>query len=456
MVEKLATLSDDQRAQMRPHARRWIDAGLATGPADRGGFVAAARACYAHARLPWHYNVVWVSSPLVMALAVPLAARAIQSRRNGLSHLDVFNPVLGVLGDCGGSVIDLIRHRVYQAVHSAVVSAVEPPVHHAVIVGVGSIVEQAVDGPLHHATHLAVDLAVRESRRLSVSLCRAVQEAVWEASGERLPDELLYAALTSDKLAAWHRSLSHFSGQFGAGSSASHSFLRDVCGLALPGDIWARSRAGESASRSACWWYAHRDFVVACERPAMIHLEPLDEARSRAAGPHRLHHTAGPALAWPDGWGLHAIHGLPVPRWIIEHPDRITLLDIERQRNAEVRRVMLDAYGWARFIAHCGAEVVDQVPMDHRVHGLRGARLLRKELPGEPEPIVYLDMLNCTPEPDGTYRHYLERIDPRAYDGAASRHCHAAMASRWHHRDENGRLLRTFARWQDYKPRAES
>jgi hypothetical protein len=456
MHGKLVTLTQGQRAQMAPHTQQWITAGLATGPASRETFTEGVRRCYAHARLPWPHNVVWVSSPLVMALTVPLAARVLQSRRSGFLQFDVYNPLLGVLGDCGGSVIDLIRRRVYQAVHGAVVDAVSPAVHEAVQHAVSGQVEQAVDGPLHHTTRLAVDQAIRDPRHIKPALYRAVQEAVQQASGERLGDELLHEAIGSVNFVELHRSFSHFSGQFGAGGASYPSFFRDVCGLTLPGDIWDRSRAGELAIQSACWWYAHRDFVLACERPSAIHLEPLEPGRPRSGGPHRLHHSTGPALSWPDGWGLHAIHGLPVPGWIIETPARITVLDIERQRNAEVRRVMLDAYGWARFIAHCGAEVVDEVPMNHRIRGLRGARLLRKELPGEPEPIVYLDMLNSTPETDGSARHYLERIDPTAYDGEAGRRCHAAMASRWHHRDEAGRLRRTFERWQDYLPRTES
>jgi hypothetical protein len=69
---------------------------------------------------------------------------------------------------------------------------------------------------------------------------------------------------------------------------------------------------------------------------------------------------------------------------------------------------------------------------------------------------VYLEMMNSTPQADGTYKHYLERIDPKAYNGDAGRLCHAAMASLWHYRDDNGRLVRTFSRWQDYQPTAES
>jgi hypothetical protein len=146
-----------------------------------------------------------------------------------------------------------------------------------------------------------------------------------------------------------------------------------------------------------------------------------------------------------------------VPGWIIEHPERITVKDIEAEGDAAVRRIMLERYGgWARYMASCAADVVDTVPMDHEIRGLRGARLLRKDLPGEPEPIVYLDMLNSSPEPDGTFRRYLERIDPKAYRGDAGWICHAAMASRWHYRTDSGELRRTFLRWQDYQALGES
>jgi hypothetical protein len=146
-----------------------------------------------------------------------------------------------------------------------------------------------------------------------------------------------------------------------------------------------------------------------------------------------------------------------VPGWIIEHPERIGVKDIETEPDAAVRRVMLERYGgWARYMASCGPDVVDSVSPDYEIVGLRGAKLLRKELPGEPEPIVYLDMLNSTPEADGTHRRYFERIDPKAYRGDAGWLCHAAMASRWHHRTESGELRRTFLRWQDYQPSTES
>jgi hypothetical protein len=86
----------------------------------------------------------------------------------------------------------------------------------------------------------------------------------------------------------------------------------------------------------------------------------------------------------------------------------------------------------------------------------RGARLLVRRSHRAPDPIVYLEMVNSSLDPDGTYKHYQERIDLRAYDGDAALLCHAAMASRWHYRDDSGRLRRTFERWQDYRPMMES
>jgi hypothetical protein len=44
-------------------------------------FQEAARQLYRHANIQWHGNVVWVSSPL--ALAVPAACLLIHLRRNG-------------------------------------------------------------------------------------------------------------------------------------------------------------------------------------------------------------------------------------------------------------------------------------------------------------------------------------------------------------------------------------
>jgi hypothetical protein len=70
---------------------------------------------------------------------------------------------------------------------------------------------------------------------------------------------------------------------------------------------------------------------------------------------------------------VYAIHGIRVPRSVVENPESITFGAIEQERNAEDRRVMLERYGWDRYLADCRSQVVDAVPEDHPILGLRAA-----------------------------------------------------------------------------------
>lgn len=145
------------------------------------------------------------------------------------------------------------------------------------------------------------------------------------------------------------------------------------------------------------------------------------------------------------------MHGTRVPGWIIERPQDISVSRIDSELNAEVRRVMIERYGLFRYMQDSGAAVIHQLPDNYYLKGLRGARLLRKDQPGD-EPIIIIAVKNSTPEPDGSIKDYLLRVDPNAYAGKAASECHAAMASTW--RFEDGSLV--FAKPSDYSPRVET
>jgi hypothetical protein len=284
----------------------------------------------------------------------------------------------------------------------------------------------------------------------------AVRGAVGDAVGDAVDDKSLRARLrnaVADVIRdGWPRILG---GQFWVGGwywgGAYTSFFREVCGLDLVGDLWERGLAYEATMESACWWYPHRDFVMVGERPTEIHRELVNAQQPRGWGSHRLHNQNGPAVGFQDGWGVYAIHGVRVPAYVVERPDLITTAAIDAERNAEIRRVMIDRYGAARYVTDSGAVVVHELPGDHKLVGLRTAQLLRKDVPDD-EPIIYVNLLNSTPEPDGTVKRYMLRVDPDAYGGDASRNVHAAAASTW--RNADGSL--TYRRWQDYSPAAES
>jgi hypothetical protein len=144
--------------------------------------------------------------------------------------------------------------------------------------------------------------------------------------------------------------------------------------------------------RSAGWWWPFARVAVASERPVALH---RDEAG-------RLDSGDGPALAYPDGFALHAWRGMPVPPAFIAELPALTPERIRAEENAELRRVMLEYYGYDRYLADSGARPL---------HRDETGTLWRIELPDD-EPVVMVEVLNSTPEPDGTRRTYWLRVPP--------------------------------------------
>ncbi|MGW9187341.1 DUF6745 domain-containing protein [Streptomyces rubiginosohelvolus] len=155
-------------------------------------------------------------------------------------------------------------------------------------------------------------------------------------------------------------------------------------------------------ARNAGWWWPYENAVVITERPDVLH---RDEAG-------RLDHGEGPALAYGDGFALHAWRGMPVPAAFLDELSSLTPERIRAEENAELRRVMLEYYGYDRYLSESGAEPV---------HRDETGILWRIALDGD-EDVVMVEVVNSTPEPDGTYRTYWLRVPPTtrtAKDGVA-------------------------------------
>ncbi|WP_257585952.1 MULTISPECIES: DUF6745 domain-containing protein [unclassified Streptomyces] len=163
---------------------------------------------------------------------------------------------------------------------------------------------------------------------------------------------------------------------------------------AFAGQEGAEALDGVAAvARAAGWWWPYEKTAIVCERPVALH---RDEAG-------RLDRGDGPALAFPDGFALYAWRGMPVPAAFLDELDGLTPRRIREEENAELRRVMLEHYGYDRYLKESGAK-----PVQRDETGV----LWRVELPGD-EPQVMVEVVNSTPEPDGTHRTYWLRVPPR-------------------------------------------
>jgi hypothetical protein len=155
-------------------------------------------------------------------------------------------------------------------------------------------------------------------------------------------------------------------------------------------------------ARHAGWWWPYERTVVISERPETLH---RDEAG-------RLDRGDGPALSYRDGFALYAWRGMPVPAEFLAELTALTPERIREEENAELRRVMLEFYGYDRYLTESGAEPV---------HRDETGILWRIALDGD-EDVVMVEVVNSTPEPDGTHRTYWLRVPPSirtAKDGVA-------------------------------------
>ncbi|MFF4983883.1 DUF6745 domain-containing protein [Streptomyces sp. NPDC001046] len=145
-------------------------------------------------------------------------------------------------------------------------------------------------------------------------------------------------------------------------------------------------------ARHAGWWWPYEEAVVICERPVELH---RDEAG-------RLDRDDGPALAFPDGFALYAWRGMPVPRDFLTALADLTPDRVRAEENAELRRVMLEFYGYDRYLADSGAEPV---------HRDETGVLWRIALDDD-EDVTMVEVVNSTAEPDGTFNTYWLRVPP--------------------------------------------
>jgi len=195
----------------------------------------------------------------------------------------------------------------------------------------------------------------------------------------------------------------HNSNRFWSGSMWELSWTS----CALFGAVERRNSAAEAWLRplfeafvAGCWlFYWTGDALYWVAKPT-LRREPATQ---------RFHHQTRAALE-SDIVNVYFWHGVRVPPFVIAAPDLITIAGIDREQNAEVRRVMIERYrhgeeihGAAAFIRDAGGQRLD--------HDERYGTLWRLDDQGD-EAIVMIEVVNRTPEPDGRFKRYWLRVPP--------------------------------------------
>ncbi len=177
--------------------------------------------------------------------------------------------------------------------------------------------------------------------------------------------------------------------QYQVDELAYFDYIREVFHLE---EDTQRLQGLNAIAQNAGWIFPYENICWVTERPTSL----LRDDQGR------LHSVNGPAVTYPDGWNVYAIHGVNLPPHVFESPDLITVDEIDSSENAEIRRVMTERYGTARYLRETGAQEISKD--DYGV-------LYQRNIPGQ-EPLLMVKVINSTPERDGSAKEYFLRVPP--------------------------------------------
>jgi hypothetical protein len=341
-------LRPEQAALLPVFAAKWDAINRSTAPADRALAEQAVRLAYAATRLPPPKTIAWMPSPYAIALAY----------RQAFATPDWASFAVELLI----RMQVLLRHCQHLRLAPAVYEALR----------------STLSARASFSDHVYFALPAQEGQlwRLFTSLPTSLyQEFVpnsytLPSAGQRERFELLH-------------------GQHGGAELAWRDYCREVFGLQSPTDPIVGPLL---LAQSANWWLPCEEICWVSERPRQIQFDTHQ----------RLHRADGPAIEYHDGWGVYCWHGIAVPEHVILLPEAITLAEIDQARNVEYRRVLLERYGEGRYILESGAEVLHEDDFG----------TLYRRIFADDEPLVMVRVVNSTPEPDGSYKHYWLRVPP--------------------------------------------
>ncbi|EKX67343.1 DUF6745 domain-containing protein [Streptomyces ipomoeae] len=339
----------------------WRAVAAATGPGDRARTEAGIRLAYRRAGLPEPARIVWARSPLE---AVRLLSGA--PAEDGET-----------LPETGPSVRDAVRNGPIAAERDRLHTGLGPTGWSDHWRATGADLWETTR-PLVDRVRTGIVEALapddrKEETRIRLLLLDAVlgqHEAAWLTAFDTTPDTPTLDTSTPDTT---------------SDAPAANNADPDPDPEPVLDGL-------TEVARTAGWWWPYENVAVVSERPTQLH---RDEAG-------RLDRGDGPALAYSDGFALHAWRGLPVPGEFLDRLGALTAEQIRNEENAELRRVMLEYYGYDRYLEESGAKPV---------HRDETGVLWRIALPGD-EDVVMVEVVNSTPEPDGTSRTYWLRVPP--------------------------------------------
>lgn len=140
-----------------------------------------------------------------------------------------------------------------------------------------------------------------------------------------------------------------FWGSFDAHWVWYYEFYRRI-GLELTPEEERWLEAMKTVVANSGWFWVFDKLAIVADRPTEIHLNEQGE-------PHAFQ---GPALSWPDKWGIYAIDNVRMPKWVCEtEAERMPAKRVLAIKNAEQRHRAIKKCGIEPLISQCPNQTLD-------------------------------------------------------------------------------------------------
>lgn len=205
---------------------------------------------------------------------------------------------------------------------------------------------------------------------------------------------------------ALHDRFRYISVRMGRASAFFESLTRAAGALSSGWLNWRRTEENESllcAIEDGLGYYR--------VTPHAIILIPRPGIRQRQEGTRTvLHSLLGPAVRFQhdEVSNQYWIRGIRVPAFVVTNPEKITRAHIRHARTPALRRTLIDQYGLLRYSQERGFRLVDNDDRFGVALYVKGGTIGRYG--GRTHRECVVELINSTPEPDGTHQHVARRV----------------------------------------------
>jgi hypothetical protein len=133
-------------------------------------------------------------------------------------------------------------------------------------------------------------------------------------------------------------------GSFEASWLAYYTYFRDVIKLELD----PRLEDLVTLALNVSMYYQKDDTLYLVRKPEQINIEN-----------GVLHNESGPAIRYSDGFSIWCIRGNQVTEQIVMRPETLTVKQINDEQNSDIQSIMIDRFGWERYIAESKSVKLD-------------------------------------------------------------------------------------------------